>query len=73
MNYQVTGIRLYPGTEDTYPFLVDGDTTTCFDSGRKTSDNPGFRIDLGESRRVWGVEMSFAPNCDNAVSKKGCE
>ncbi|XP_070531682.1 uncharacterized protein [Ptychodera flava] len=71
LNKDVSGIRLKSGTEDTYPNLVDGDSSTCMDSGKKVK-NPGLIIDLGESVSVLTLKLSFADNCDHTVSKTGC-
>ncbi|XP_070546218.1 uncharacterized protein [Ptychodera flava] len=71
LNKDVTGINLQSGTEDTYPYLVDGDLSTCFDSGRKVT-NPGLIIDLGESVSVSSLTLTFADNCDHTFSKRGC-
>ncbi|XP_070532091.1 uncharacterized protein [Ptychodera flava] len=71
LNRPVSGIRLLPGGEDTFPFLVDGDTTTCADTG-PTAPNPALKIDLGQDFIVSGVRLVFPNDCSRTISKLGC-
>ncbi|XP_070580720.1 uncharacterized protein [Ptychodera flava] len=67
----VTGIGLVGDGVNTYPFLVDGDSGTCADSGTLVFD-PALQIDLGEEYFVEGVKLVFAPTCAVSISGHGC-
>ncbi|XP_070580854.1 uncharacterized protein [Ptychodera flava] len=67
----VTGIGLVGDGVNTYPFLVDGDSGTCADSGTLVFD-PALQIDLGEDYFVEGVKLVFAPTCAVSISGHGC-
>ena len=68
----MSGLRLLGGGEDTFPFLVDGDPSTCADSGPRGHE-PSFKIDLGAKYLVERVGLVFPTGCGSTISKTGCE
>ncbi|XP_078000090.1 uncharacterized protein LOC144452810 [Glandiceps talaboti] len=71
-NRTVTSVNTVDGEHtETYPFLVDGDTNTCADSG-PLADDPAFVIDLGEVKKVGQVNVVIADGCKAMAGKTEC-
>ncbi|XP_078000411.1 uncharacterized protein LOC144453020 [Glandiceps talaboti] len=70
-NKEVTSVGSVGG-ESTFSNLVDGNSLTCADSGRKVRGSASFVIDLGKEQDVRRISLKFPVNCDHTISKGGC-
>ncbi|XP_070546011.1 uncharacterized protein [Ptychodera flava] len=71
LNKEVRGIHVTGDTQDTYKFLVDGDTETCADTG-PLMVGPALEIDLGGEYLIEAVKLTYAPICATSMTGYGC-